>query len=103
MFSSMDTTLFVLTIVGALVTLANRLAGHYIVARFEPIPYRVEAALEAVPVAVMITLVVPTAVDGGWVEWLTLVVAMLLSLRLPFIISVFSALVFLLVLRHFGF
>jgi len=103
MFSSLDTTLLLLIIVGAVVTLANRLAGHYIMARFEPIPYRVEAALEAVPVAVMITLVVPSVIDGGRLEWLTLAVAMVLALRLPFIVAVFLALAFLLVLRHLGF
>lgn len=103
MFSSLDTSLLLLIIVGALVTLINRLAGHYIVARFEPIPYRVEAALEAVPVAVIITLVVPSVVDGGWIEWSTLFVAVILGLRLPFIVAVFGALVFLLALRALGF
>ncbi len=103
MFSLLDTTLVLLIVVGGVVTLANRLAGHYIMARFEPIPFRVEAALEAVPVAVMITLVVPTIVDGGWVEWLTLFVALLLSFRLPFIAAVFVALLFLLGLRYLGY
>ena len=55
MFSALDMTLVFLIVAGGVVTLANRLAGHYIMARFEPIPFRVEAALEAVPVAVMIT------------------------------------------------
>lgn len=103
MFSSLDTTLVLLIIAGGVVTLANRLAGHYIMARFEPIPFRVEAALEAVPVAVMITLVVPSIVEGGWLEWLTLFVALLLSFRLPFIVAVFAALLFLLGMRYLGF
>ena len=103
MFSSLDLTLLILIIAGAVVTLVNRLAGHYIMARFEPIHYRVEAALEAVPVAVMITLVVPTVVDGGWLEWGTLFVTFVLGLRLPFIVAVFAALAFLLAMRGFGF
>ena len=69
-----DPFLLTLILVGAVVTLINRLAGHFIVARFEPIHYRVEAALEAVPVAVMTTLVVPAAVNGGWIATGALVV-----------------------------
>ncbi len=103
MFSALDMTLVFLIVAGGIVTLVNRLAGHYIMARFEPIPFRVEAALEAVPVAVMITLVVPTVVDGGWLEWLTLFVALVLSFRLPFIAAVFAALLFLLGMRYLGF
>ena len=91
-----------LIVAGAAVTLVNRLAGHYVLARFEPIPYRVEAALEAVPIAVMTTLVVPAAVDGGPAEWICLGAAMVLSLRLPFMVCVFAALALLLVLRGQG-
>lgn len=94
-----DPFLLLLILVGAAVTLVNRLAGHFILARFEPIPYRVEAALEAVPVAVMTTLVVPAAVDGGWIEWVSLVAAMALSLRFPFIVAVAGAIGLLIALR----
>ena len=95
-----DPFLLQLIMVGALVTLVNRLAGHYILARFEPIHYRLEAALEAVPVAVMTTLVIPAVVDGGWQEWLCVAIAMLLSLRVPFVVSVFGAVGVLVLLRH---
>lgn len=94
-----DPFMLYLIVTGAVVTLANRLAGHYILARFEPIPFRFEAALEAVPVAVMTTLVVPATVDGGWQEWVCLATAMILCLRLPFVFSVFGAVIVLLVLR----
>ncbi len=96
-----DPFLLQLILVGAIVTLINRLAGHYILARFEPINYRVEAALEAVPVAVMTTLVVPAAVNGGWPEWVCLVTAMVLCLRFPFVVAVFGAVAVLLVIRQF--
>ena len=96
-----DPFLFKLIIVGAIVTLINRLAGHYILTRFEPINYRVEAALEAVPVAVMTTLVVPAVVNGGWPEWLCFAIAMMLSLRVSFTIAVFGSLAVLLVIRQF--
>lgn len=96
-----DPFLLQLITVGALVTLINRLAGHYILARFEPINYRVEAALEAVPVAVMTTLVVPAVVSGGWAERLCLVIAMVLCLRVPFAVAVFGAVGALVMYRSF--
>ena len=100
---TMESSLLLLIIIGAVVTLVNRLAGHYVMARFEPIPFRVEAALEAVPVAVMITLVVPATIDGGVAEWISLALAILFSLRMPFVVAVFAALGVLLVLRNLGF
>jgi len=94
-----DPFMLQLIMVGAVVTLINRLAGHYFLVRFEPIPYRVEAALEAVPVAVMTTLVVPAAVDGSWPEWICLITAMVLCLRVPFVVAVLGAVGVLLMLR----
>ena len=102
MFEALDWNMMLLIVIGAIVTLVNRMAGHYIMAPFEPIHYRVEAALEAVPVAVMTTLVVPSAVNGGPAEWICLVAAMVFSLRLPFMFAVFGAIVVLLVLRQLG-
>ncbi len=101
MIEPLDGALLTIIVVGGLVTLVNRLAGHYILAYFEPIPYRVEAALEAVPVAVMTTLVVPAAVNGGPAEWVCLASAIVLSLRFGAVTSAFLALGLLLVLRAF--
>jgi len=97
-----DPFLLYLIVAGALVTFVNRLAGHYILVRFEPIPHRVEAALEAVPVAVMTTLVVPAAVNGGWHEWVSLATAMIMCLRVPYIVAAIGALAVLLLLRNFA-
>ncbi|MEN0087674.1 MAG: AzlD domain-containing protein [Pseudomonadota bacterium] len=79
--------LYAVIVVGGAVTLVNRLAGHYVLRRFEPIPYRVEAALEAVPVAVITAIVLPAAVDGGWMERLVLLVAILLGIRFSFLVA----------------
>ena len=103
MLEGVDWHLTMMIVLGAIVTLINRLAGHYILVRFEPINFRVEAALEAVPIAVMTTLVVPAVINGGPAEWLCLILAMIFSLRMPFFVGVFGALVVLLILRSFGF
>ena len=95
-----DPFMLQLILIGAAVTLVNRLAGHYILVHFEPIYYRVEAALEAVPVAVMTTLVVPAVVSGGWPEWLCLAMVMILSTRIPFVFAVFGSVGMLLIIRQ---
>ncbi|EFL90830.1 AzlD family protein [Ahrensia sp. R2A130] len=102
MFEQLDWYLMLVVLVGSAVTLVNRLAGHYILARFEPIPYRVEAALEAVPVAVMTTLVVPAAINGAFPEWVALAVAFVLGLRLHFLIAVLGGITVLLLMRQAG-
>ncbi|MEM1365865.1 MAG: AzlD domain-containing protein [Pseudomonadota bacterium] len=94
-----ELALYLVILVGGAVTLANRLAGHYVLRRFEPIPYRVEAALEAVPVAVITAIVLPAAVDGGWMERLTLLVAIVLGTRFTFLVAGGLALGFLVSLR----
>ncbi len=68
---------------GAFLTYLTRVGGHLILSRFEHIHPRVEAALNAVPAAVLTTLVAPAALTQGWAETVTLVVAGLAALRLP--------------------
>ena len=91
-----------LLVIGGAVTLVNRLAGHYVLRRFEPIHYRVAAALEAVPVAVIISIVAPSVVNGGFVEWACLAFGMALSLRFGFLISCTLGMALLLGLRAMG-
>lgn len=67
----------------ALVTYAARLGGHLVLSRFKRIPPRVDAALNAVPAAVLTTLVAPAAVTGGPAEALTLAVCLVIGFRLP--------------------
>lgn len=66
---------------GAIATYLTRVGGHLVVSRFERIHPRVEAGLNAVPAAVLTTLVAPAAVSAGPAELLALVVAAIVSLR----------------------
>lgn len=65
----------------ALATYLTRIGGHLVISRFDRIHPRVEAGLNAVPAAVLTTLVAPEMVDAGPAEWLAIVVAVLVSLR----------------------
>lgn len=68
---------------GAILTYAARIGGYLVVARFETVPPRLDAALNAVPAAVLTTIAVPAFVDGPWPEKLVLAAAGLAALRFP--------------------
>ncbi|MER8884442.1 AzlD family protein [Mesorhizobium sp. M0816] len=76
----MSTTLWII-IAGSIATYLTRIGGHLVISRFEHIHPRVEAGLNAVPAAVLTTLVAPAALSAGSAEWATLIVAGLVSLR----------------------
>jgi uncharacterized membrane protein len=65
----------------ALMTYLTRTGGHLVLSRFDRIHPRVEAGLNAVPAAVLTTLVAPAAVTGGPAELIALALAGLVALR----------------------
>ena len=67
---------------GAIATYLTRVGGYVFITRMKRIPPRAEAALNAVPAAVLTTLVAPAAVTGGLDVTLVLVIAFLAGLRL---------------------
>ena len=72
------------TILGcAIVTYAARFGGHLVLSRFKRIPPRVDAALNAVPAAVLTTLVAPAVVTNGTAEVLTIAVCLIIGFRVP--------------------
>lgn len=71
---------------GALVTYATRFGGHLVMSRMKRIPSRVNVALNAVPAAVITTLVAPGFVQHGAAEIITLLAAIVLGLRLPMMV-----------------
>ncbi|TPW29560.1 AzlD family protein [Pararhizobium mangrovi] len=68
---------------GALVSYAARAGGHVLLARFRPLPPRIEQAFDAVPAAVLTTLVAPALVSKGPAEAIALVLAFVVALRAP--------------------
>ena len=78
----------VVTIACAVLTYAARAGGYLVLSRFSHIPPRVEAALDAVPAAVMTTLFAPAIFSGGWLEAGAMGVAFLLGLRFGLIATV---------------
>lgn len=76
----MSTTIWII-LAGAVATYLSRIGGHLVLSRFERVHPRVEAGLNAVPAAVLTTLVAPVATTGGPAEWAALVVAGVVALR----------------------
>ena len=91
----------VLSLACALLTYATRVGGYLVLARFERIPARLEAALNAVPAAVMTTLFAPLLL-AGWHEALTLAVAAVVGLRLGLIPIITIGVLLIVALRAVG-
>ena len=76
----MSTTFWII-IAGAVATYLTRIGGHLVISRFDNIHPRVEAGLNAVPAAVLTTLVAPELLNAGPAELAALVVTAVVSLR----------------------
>lgn len=77
----------------AIATYITRAAGHAVLSRFGSVHFRVEAALEAVPVAVLSALIAPSLISRGPAEAAALILASLVALRLQMTVTVFVGLV----------
>ena len=82
-------------------TFITRIGGYLLISRFHTIPPKVHAALEAVPVAVLTALVVPS-ITKGWAELITLIAVALACLRLSTTMVLFAGLGLLIILRWSG-
>ncbi|MBB6464563.1 AzlD family protein [Aminobacter carboxidus] len=96
----MSTTLWII-IAGAVATYLTRIGGHLVISRFERIHPRVEAGLNAVPAAVLTTLVAPAAMSAGPAELAALGVAAVVSLRSGLMTMFLAGAAVLIALRHF--
>ena len=96
----MSTPLWII-VFGAILTYLTRIGGHLVLSRFERTHPRVEAGLNAVPAAVLTTLVAPQAIQGGPIEWTALVVAGLVAIRVGLLSMFVAGTATLIVLRHF--
>lgn len=76
----MSSTVWII-LAGAVLTYLTRIGGYVVLSRFERINPRVEAGLNAVPAAVLTTLVAPATLSAGPAELIALVVAGLVALR----------------------
>lgn len=96
----MSTTFWVI-VAGAVLTYLSRAGGHLVLSRFQRIHPRVEAGLNAVPAAVLTTLVAPAVTTGGVPELVALAVAGLVALRAGLMTMFFVGFAVIVVARNF--
>jgi uncharacterized membrane protein len=75
--------IYIIIIASAVLNYMTRIGGHLVLSRFGALNPRVEAALNAVPAAVLTTLVAPSFFTHSWMETAALIIAGLAALRLP--------------------
>lgn len=92
---------FWIIVASAIVTYLTRVGGHLVLSRFERVHPRVEAGLDAVPAAVLTTLVAPSVLNAGPIELIALVVAGLVALRGGLFSMFIAGAAVLIVLRYF--
>lgn len=97
----MDMTFTLTILAAALATYATRTGGYLLIKSLATIPPRVEAALNAVPAAVLTALVAPSLVYNGLDVTATLIVALLIGLRAPTLVMLVIAWAFVVAVRHF--
>ena len=86
---------------GAVATYLTRIGGYLLIKRFKTIPPRVEAGLNAVPAAVLTTLVAPAALTGGPETAIALLVSLVAGLRVSGLALIAIGWAVAMVLRHY--
>jgi uncharacterized membrane protein len=101
----MDSTehmhLILIILAAALATFLTRIGGYVMITQMKRIPPRMEAALNAVPAAVLSTLVAPAFVYGGWDVAVSMLVAFFVGLRFSSLWMLWAGWLVVMAFRHF--
>ncbi|MEF2073743.1 AzlD family protein [Consotaella aegiceratis] len=95
--------IWLLILFAGVLTYLARISGHLLLSRLDRVPRRLEATLNAVPAAVLTTLVTPVLVNGGWPERLAILVVLICTFRLPLLATVAIGAGIVIVARAFGY
>lgn len=95
------TTTVAIILAAAVATYFTRVGGYVLISRFDLHP-RAAAALNAVPAAVLTTLVAPSFLNASLAEWAALTTSALVSLRAGLLSTFLAGAAVLLLLRNFG-
>lgn len=97
-FLHLDMVLLILA--AALATYATRIGGYFLITRMKTIPPRLDAALNAVPAAVLTTLVAPNFYAGGPEVKIAMAIAFVVGLRFNVLTMLAAGWVIVMALRH---
>lgn len=84
---NIDPTTLAATLAMALVTYLTRIAGLFLVGRLA-LTGRAKAAFDAIPPAVLVAVIAPTAIATGWPETLAALVTAAAATRLPLLATI---------------
>ncbi|HBF32287.1 AzlD family protein [Rhizobium sp.] len=82
---TLDTHMMMVILAAAVATYLTRAGGYLVISRFKTIPPRVDAALNAVPAAVLTTLVAPAFYAGDMEVKIAMTIGLVLGLRFSLI------------------
>jgi len=97
-----DMQTLIIIFASAVATYFTRVGGYVLMTRMKSIPPRVEAGLNAVPVAVLTTLVAPAFFEGGYEVKIALIFALIVGLRFPGLIMLASGWALVVAMRYFN-
>lgn len=95
--------MLLLILAAAVATYLTRIGGYLLITRLKSMPPRIEAGLNAVPVAVLTTLVAPAFYAGGPEVKAAMAAALLIGLRWSSISMLAIGWAVVMVWRHFPF
>jgi len=84
----------------AVATFLTRIGGYVLITRMKTIPPRMEQALNAVPAAVLTTLVAPSFFDGSWDVKIAMLAALVVSFRYPGLLMLAAGWAVAMICRH---
>jgi uncharacterized membrane protein len=95
---SVDPVSLVAIVAMALVTYATRITGFFIAGRLAPTG-RAKAAFDAIPPAVLVAVIAPSALATGWAETIATLITALAATRLPLLGTIAVGVVAVVLLR----
>jgi uncharacterized membrane protein len=96
---SLDTTTLLAIVAMALVTYVTRIAGLFVADRLV-LTGRAKAAFDAIPPAVLVAVIAPTALTTGWAEATAAAITAVAAFRLPLLGTVAVGVVSVVLLRN---
>jgi uncharacterized membrane protein len=95
---SLDTTTLLAIVAMAVVTYITRIAGLFVADRLV-LTGRAKAAFDAIPPAVLVSVIAPTALTTGWAEAIAAAITAVAAFRLPLLATIAVGVVSVVVLR----
>ncbi len=95
---SLDATTLLAILAMAVVTYFTRIAGLFVADRLV-LTGRAKAAFDAIPPAVLVSVIAPTALTTGWAEAIAAAVTAVVAFRLPLLGTVAVGVVSVVLLR----